>query len=200
MRHRHVKRGQVLALTGDPISHLTVVAQGRLGLSQASSGGREQLIRTLGPGEFLGELALFASAAYEGDLVALAASDVCELPREAVQQALRSDPDAALRLLETLAQRLADAERRVGDLGLRDVGQRLAGVLVDAAAGGDPTADGLRVRLDGSWREIAAAIGTTPESLSRRLRALEDRGLIRAERGRSVVLLDLERLRQVADR
>jgi CRP/FNR family transcriptional regulator len=57
----------------------------------------------------------------------------------------------------------------------------------------------MRVRFAMPWREMAARIGTTPESLSRRLRALEVDGVIRQERARTVVILDADRLRQLAD-
>src|SRR5689334_731127 len=179
MRHRHVDVGQILALAGEPIEHLVVVAQGRLKLSQATASGREQVLRTLGPGELLGELALFSPTEHEGELTAIEPSDVCLVSRQAVQALLRRHPDAAVRLVEALARRLAQAERTIADLGLHDVGQRLAGELLRAASSGEPTADGTRVRLAVPWREIAMRIGTTPESLSRRLRALEASGVIR---------------------
>ena len=199
MRHRHVERGQVLALTGEPIEHLIVVARGRLKLTQSTTGGREQLLRTLGPGEFLGELALFASAVHEGDLVALDPSEVCLVSRRAVQDLLGRHPDVAVRLVEALARRLTQAERTIADLGLHDVGQRLAGELLRAAASGEQAPGGTRVTLTVPWREIAARIGTTPESLSRRLRVLEAEGVIRQERARTVVILDPDRLRQLAE-
>lgn len=199
MRHRHVERGQVLALAGEPIDQLVVVAQGRLVLSQTTPSGREQVLRTLGPGEFLGELALFASAEHEGDLVAQEPSDVCLLGRHAVQELVARHPDVAVLLVEALARRLTQAERRIADLGLHDVGQRLAGELLREAASGEPTPDGIRVRLTAPWREIATRIGTTPESLSRRLRALEIEGVVRQERSRTVVVLDLDRLRHLVD-
>ena len=199
MRHRHAARGQVLAYAGDPITQLVVVAQGRLVLSQSTPGGREQVLRTLGPGEFLGELGLFISAVHEGDLVALEPSDVCLVSRQAVQELMHRHPDVSVRLVEALARRLVQAERRIADLGLHDVGQRLAGELLRAAANGEPVSDGARVTLAMPWREMAARIGTTPESLSRRLRALEVDGVIRQERARTVVILDADRLRQLAD-
>ncbi len=198
MRHRHIERGQVLALAGDPVEHLIVVAQGRLKLAQTTISGREQLLRTVDPGEFHGELALFAPARYDGDLIALDPSEVCLLGREAVQGLLTRHPDAAITLVETLARRLTQAERMIADLGLHDVGQRLAGELLRAS--GDATvANDTRVRLPVPWREVAARIGTTPESLSRRLRVLADAGIVRQERARTVVILDAERLRLLAD-
>jgi CRP/FNR family transcriptional regulator, anaerobic regulatory protein len=199
MRHRHVEPGQVLALAGEPIEHLVVVARGRLRLAQTTAGGRAQVLRTLGPGEFLGELALFSPADHEGELTAIEPSDVCMVSRQDVQELLRRHPEMAVRLVEALAHRLSQAERAIADLGLHDVGQRLAGELLRAAAGGEPVPDGTRIRLTVPWREIAMRIGTTPESLSRRLRTLETAGVLRHERARTVVILDPVRLRQLAD-
>jgi CRP/FNR family transcriptional regulator len=199
VRHRHVERGQVLALAGETIEHLNVVAHGRLKLAHVAPSGREQLLRTLGPAEFLGELALFAPAFHEADVVALEPSDVCLVSRQAVQELMRRHADVAVRLVEALARRLTQAERVIADLGLHDVGQRLAGELLRAAATGEASPDGMRVRFAVPWREIATQIGTTPESLSRRLRALVDAGIIRQERARAVVILDPVRLRRLAD-
>jgi CRP/FNR family transcriptional regulator len=199
MRHRHVARGELLALAGDPIEHLVVVAQGRLKSARSTISGREQVLRTLGPGEFLGELALFAPAVHEGDLAAVEPAEVCLVGRNTVQDLIRRYPDAAVRLVESLAVRLTHAERAIADLGLLDVGQRLAGELVRAAPDGEPVADGLRIRLSVPWVEVAARIGTTPESLSRRLKGLTADGVIRQAGPRTVIIRDLERLHRLAD-
>lgn len=196
MRHREYERGAVVALAGAPVDALIVVARGRLETVHTSAGGREQVTRVLGPGDFLGELALFAPARHEGDVVAMEPSAVCLLAREAVQRLLARHPDVAARLVEALARRLARAEAAIADLGLRDVEARLAAELLRAAPP-DP-ADGVRVRIPVPWAEMAARLGTTPESLSRRLKGLARRGLIRQERPRVVVLLDVAALRELA--
>ena len=92
--------------------------------------------------------------------------------------------------------------------------QRLAAELVRAARGacgcsGCSGKGGSNVVvLPGPWSEMAARLGTTPESLSRRLRALEEEGLIARPAGgeaelerdgsRRVVILDIERLEEIA--
>jgi CRP/FNR family transcriptional regulator len=199
MRHYHVERGQLLASVGDPVEHLIVVARGRLKLARSTVSGREQVLRSLGPGEFVGELALFTSTCHEGDLGAVEPTDVCLVSRETVQGLIRRYPDAAVRLVESLAQRLRHAERTIADLGLQDVGQRLAGELVRAAADGEPVGDGICIRLPVPWIEVAARIGTTPESLSRRLKSLTTDGIIRQDGPRTVVILNLDRLQQAAE-
>jgi CRP/FNR family transcriptional regulator len=121
------------------------------------------------------------------------------VPRQAIQEILGRYPEAATRLVEALARRLANAERAIGDLGLRDVSQRLAVELLRLSETGTPVADGIRVRMPVPWVEEAALLGTTPESLSRRLKALAEQGIIRQERVRTIVIRAPERLRELAE-
>ncbi|MFZ5825041.1 MAG: Crp/Fnr family transcriptional regulator [Bacillota bacterium] len=196
MRHRAFARGERVVGTGEPVTHMIVVARGRLKLVHTTSSGREQVVRTLGPGEFLGEMALFAPATHEGDLIALEETEACLIARDAVQAILKKHPVVAVAAVEALARRLAEAEKLIADLGLRDVGQRLAAELLRLAGESEGA---VRVRIPVPWAEMARRLGTTPESLSRRLRALVEQGMISQESGRTVVIQDLERLRLVAD-
>ncbi|MDF2626223.1 MAG: cAMP-binding protein [Symbiobacteriaceae bacterium] len=199
MHHRHFAKGELVVAAGQPVAHLVVVAHGRLKQVHVSASGREQVVRVLGPGDFLGEMALFAPAVHEQDLVAAEESDCCLVPREAVQALMRRHPDVAVRLVESLAQRLAEAEQLIVDLGLRDVGQRLAAELLRVARGEAVGGPGARVTIDGPWSELAVRLGTTPESLSRRLKALAAQGLITQAGARTVIIHDLGRLRRLAE-
>lgn len=202
MQHRRFAVGEVMAADGDLVEHLIVVAHGRAGLVHTSASGREQVVRELEPGEFWGEMALFAQATQEGNLVALEETAACLLPRHAVQSLIRRYPEVTLRLVESLAERIAEAERLIADLGLRDVGQRLAAELARLTGSGVAQADGgVLVRLPVSWAQLAVRLGTTPESISRRLAALAAQGLVRQKgRGREIVILSRERLLRMAER
>lgn len=195
MRHGTFGKGQTIVADGEPIDHLVVVARGRVKLAHTGANGREQIVRTLGPGEFWGELALFAPTTQEGDLVAMEETIACLVPRAAVQSLITRYPQVAHRLVEALARRLSEAERLIADLGLLDVGQRLAAELVRASKTGKVGLNGTRVRLPVAWTELAVKLGTTPETLSRRLKALTEQGIIQHEEGsRDVVIVDHERL------
>ncbi|MGE5674921.1 MAG: Crp/Fnr family transcriptional regulator [Mycobacterium leprae] len=196
MHHRPFSKGEQVVAAGDPVNHLIVVARGRLKLVHTTGSGREQVVRTLEPGEFLGELGLFAPARHEGDLVALEESQCCLVPRDAIQTLLRHHPDVALRLVEALAQRLAEAEATIADLGLRDVGGRLAAELLRLAA---DAGEGSPITTDVPWAELAVRLGTTPESLSRRLKALVAQGIISQPEPRTVIIRQIERLRRIAE-
>ena len=197
MSHKHFRKGEVVASAGSTLDHLFVVARGRLNVVHTTAGGREQVVRTLGPGEFLGEMALFYESVLEGDVVAVEETDACVLPKQAVQEVLKN-PAASLRLVEEMAKRLSTAEQLIADLGLREVGQRLAAELLRLAPSGEQGPQGATVTVPVPWARLAAKLGTTPETLSRRLGTLADQGIIRQLGGRSILILNLDRLREIS--
>lgn len=176
---------------GQPVEHLVVVADGLLKLARISRSGREQVVRELGPGQFFGEMALFTPMEAEADLVAVRETNACLLRRGAVGEELASSPDVALALVEALAQRLAEAERTIGDIALLDVGQRLAMELFRFGRAGGRRRN--TFQLPYSWAELAARLATTPESLSRRLRRLVDENIVQVD-GRTVTIHDFDAL------
>jgi CRP-like cAMP-binding protein len=194
MHHRRLRRGEIVLAHGTLIEHLVIVAEGELKLTRTTASGREQVIRVLGPGEFFGEMALFAQITLEGDLVAASDTSVCMVPRTGVQGLLRAHSELSLALVEALAQRLYEAEQLITELGLRDVSQRLAAALLRyAEAVGAAT-----IQLPISWAELAVRLGTTPETLSRRLRAMVEEGLIQQTGQRLFTILDPQELKDLA--
>lgn len=204
MVHRRLQLGEVAARAGDVMEHLIVVHVGRLRLLRVSPSGREQVLRELGPGEFYGEIGLFADIVHEGDLVAAEDAEACVLGRAAVQDVLARWPNMALSLVRALAERLFLAEQAVGELALYDVGRRLAAELLRQAArsqgmtalGADVLLRGpVTFALSGSWAQMATKLGTTPESLSRRLGELQDAGVVQIV-GRRVTIPQAEALQE----
>ena len=187
MEHRDYRKGEIVAASGHPLDHLIVVAHGRLNLVYSTASGREQTVRSLGPGEFLGEMALFYDAVLEGDVIAAEDSAVCVLPRKAVKEVL-NHPAALLRLVEEMARRLSQAEQLIADIGLKEVGQRLAAELVRLA---QASPGNLSITVPMPWSQLAARLGTTPETLSRRLGSLPTKIIRQTGEGR--YSSDLER-------
>lgn len=211
MVHRQYPKGSLVISAGEPVNRLMVVARGRLNLLHSTAAGRIQVVRVLEPGDFLGEMALFAPVAADGDLVAAEDSTLCLLPRREVQALVDDHPEMASTLVTVLAGRLQAAEQLIADLGMKEVAQRLAAELLRMAAAsadgaqphagageragitgtGDPppVAAGTKIPVPVPWAEVAARLGTTPESLSRRLKQLSRQGYIRQEAPRTVVIL-----------
>ena len=75
-------------------------------------GGEERLLRTLGKGELLGELALFRNAPRSATAVAAEPVTLMVIPANRLDHMVRSNPALAVALIRDLASRMLAAEER----------------------------------------------------------------------------------------
>ncbi|MDC5697100.1 Crp/Fnr family transcriptional regulator [Intrasporangium calvum] len=189
------RRGEVIHRPGDDVSHLLVVHRGRIRISHLATSGHEQVLRILEPGDFIGETAFVTGARPDDWATALGDVELCSFDHAELGQLVAQFPDIALRMLRTVTSRLDAAERLIADLTSADVEARLAGYLVGLPA---RHVDGrLVVTLPVAKKDVASLIGTTPETLSRKLAAFTEAGLITVS-GRDVVITDPAALERAA--
>ncbi|NED99213.1 Crp/Fnr family transcriptional regulator [Phytoactinopolyspora halotolerans] len=194
----HLDRGEVLFREGDDGDRVYVVTEGKIKLGRTAQDGRENLLALLGPGQMFGELSLFdpgprsatATAVTETSLLALGHADLVPL--------LTGRPEVARGLLLQLASRLRTSNDTLADLVFSDVPGRVAKRLLDLSNRfGVPSDEGIRVSHDLTQEELAQLVGASRETVNKALADFVGRGWIRLEQ-RSVVLLDVERIRRRA--
>lgn len=123
---------------------------------------------------------------------------MCVFRHQDVGVLIARHPSIGLRMLQGVSRRLEQTEERLAAATSVEVGGRLARYLVDLRTHRE--ADGtVTVRLPLAKKDIASLLDTTPESLSRALRRLQDAGVIDQQGPRAVRLLDLDRLVALAD-
>lgn len=184
LQHRRYEKGDQVFMPGDELK-LIIVARGSVKVYQVSRSGREQLLRVQEPGGYEGEAWLLGQPNDSLYGQALEPTEVCLLSHTAFHKLLLDQPLLSVRLLELNAAKLTTLEQINGFLGMDRVEERLATYLLDLekAAGTDTFT--LPIRM----KELAHLLGTTPETLSRKLRAFEDEGFIARQR-RSIRVLD----------
>jgi CRP-like cAMP-binding protein len=128
------------------------------------------------------------------DALAQSAVLMVELPVEPLRALLARQPMLALRFTDALAREVGRLDARLHELMHKDAGARLA-AWICAQAADRPAAAVLR--LAERKRDIASQLGMTPETLSRLMRSLSERGLI-AVSGYQLRVLDPSGLRQLA--
>jgi CRP/FNR family transcriptional regulator len=171
-----------------------MVQAGTLKLFKMAENGREQVLTTERPGSTVGELALFDGGAFPASAAAVEDSTVLYLPKREFLNLCRHDSEVAFAVFKTLASRSRYLTSLVEELSLKEVSHRLARFLRDRAVrDGVRTRRGIEFPLEDTNQEIGAEIGTVRDLVSRNLRRFVDRGTIKMER-RKVIVLDMAEL------
>jgi CRP-like cAMP-binding protein len=191
---RQLVRDAMLFAEGDACEGLFIVQSGAVKLFKMADSGREQILAVERAGSTVAELALFDGGAFPTSAVALEDCMLLFLPKREFLDLCRGNSSVAFAVIKTLASRFRYLTSLVEELSLKEVSHRLARFLRDRAlASGVRTRRGVEFPLDESNQEIGAEIGTVRDLVSRNLRRFVDRGIIKMER-RRVIVLDMDEL------
>jgi CRP/FNR family transcriptional regulator len=183
-------RGTVLAAEGDPANRFGVVVAGRVRVYHLTADGRTVLLETLERGDAFAAAASLAGGRNPAYVDAATPVSVAWLDPETLFAVLDDDPSVARALVADLAGQVVSLTGVVQTLSL-DVPGRLARYLFQRSlAAGSATAEGLLVPLGIPKSELASALGTVPETLSRAFARLRDAGVLEV-RGADVLVFDV---------
>jgi CRP-like cAMP-binding protein len=188
-RTRSLAAREELFHKGDAGDQVYGVAEGALKVVTTSEQGDDVVLNLLGPGEVIGEVAVFCGAERTATVVAITPCELLVVDRRDLLALLRSHPDAALALLAVLARRVRNLSELVEDTLFLNLPVRLAKKLVAyAATHGRRTPEGVRIELKLSQEEWGDFVGATRESINKQMRQWTDQGLIRVDQGYVVLL------------
>ncbi|MDN6161441.1 MAG: Crp/Fnr family transcriptional regulator [Atopostipes sp.] len=172
-----LKKDEFLYQAGDLDDSLYIVHRGQIRITHLAESGKEQLIRLLNPGDFTGEWTIFSDAGqHEHYAQATRATNVCTIRREDLDELLKEYPEISTEILKTMATRLQKSQKQTASITTEDVRNRIIYYLEDLAQVDEE--DETRVQLPMSRKDLASYLGTTPETISRRFKELENEGLI----------------------
>jgi CRP-like cAMP-binding protein len=197
-----------LFLQGDAASAFYLLAEGRLKVFKLLRDGRTATIRHVEAGQTFAEAALFHDE-YPSSTETMTDCRLYRFDTREVLELLLAEPQVAVNLLAAMAHLLGLLNRRVEEL-LLPVPARLARyllVLADAqleppavrpVAAGGPASPRI-VKLPTSKRELAARLGTVPETLSRTFDRLKRAQVIRMSGDHELIeILSFEKLHRLA--
>ncbi len=191
---RRVAKDEILVAEGDPCDGLFVIQSGAIKLFKMAENGREQVLVIERAGSTVGDLPLFDGGTFPASAAAVDHSTLLFLPKREFLDLCRNNSEVAFAVIRTLAWRFRYMTSLVEELSLKEVSHRLARFLRDRALkSGVRTKRGLEFPLAETNQEIGAEIGTVRDLVSRNLRRFVDRGIIRLEL-RKVIVLDMAEL------
>lgn len=178
-----------LVLFPDQSPRLIIVASGSVKVYQLSSSGNEQLLRIAEPGDFEGANQLFGAKNENLFAETLGETKICVLPQADFQELLLARPQLMMQLLSLSAEKTTKLEQQTQFLMMERVEERLATYLLDLTKISGKTT----IQIPMKMKELAAFLGTTPETLSRKFKLLEELNIINRSR-KTISILDLDEL------
>jgi CRP-like cAMP-binding protein len=168
---QNVRKREYLFHEGEKGSRMFLLMGGNIQLHKNTEDGREVVIRVIKPGEVFAEVVLFEKERYPVSARAVTNADVLVFPRGEIHRLLAEERfrNDFIALLMAKQRYLAE---RIQELTTKDVEQRFFIFLRSQYGEHDI------IRTPLSKKDIAAAIGTTPESLSRLIQRLTDEEII----------------------
>ena len=191
---KRLKQSEILFSEGDACDGLFVIQSGAIKMFKMAETGREQVLVIERAGSTVGELPMFDGGAIPASAAATEDSTLLFLPKREFLDLCRHNPEVTLAVIRSLAWRFRYLTSLVEELSLKEVSHRLARFLRDRAHRlGVRTRRGVEFPLEETNQQIAAEIGTVRDLVSRNLRRFVDRGIIKMER-RKVIVLDVSEL------
>jgi CRP/FNR family transcriptional regulator len=191
---RSIHPGEILFHEGESSHNLYFVISGWLKAEKISIEGRQQVLRFIGPGEMINELAVFSNNENEVSIIAMEKSNLFSLPQEAIEDLLIQYPELARQTIRNLSARIQHLLKQVENLSLYSVEVRLARLLLDESQN--------NIFQRHSWRtqsEIASQLGTVLDVVNRHLTNLEQLGIIVVYRDQ-IIISNPEELNKIARR
>lgn len=189
------RNDQLIFSQGDPGDTMLIVLTGAVRILNYDPNGKEIIFRVFGPGQVIGEFALIDERPRSAEARAIGHTDALLINRRDFLPVLRSDPDLAMSLLQTLCERLRKTNEMLEDLTFLDLGSRLAKSLIQLSRQHQNSGDCLEtLSIKASQQSLASMVGSTREAVNKKLREWEQAGLISLKRG-EVRLLQIESIK-----
>lgn len=187
--------GQVIFYQGNPCLGVYCIEEGTIALRKSDANGNSVLIRLLTSGETMGYRTFFSGGQYTATAEAVAETRVCFVDKSAVRKLLDDNPSLGLSFLKRLGTDLEGAENSMLHQSTLPVRARLCHLLLTMKDrfGSVDDEGTLTIDLPLQRQDLAAMVGTRPETIARTVKAIQSDGVARFE-GRRVLVPDLDDL------
>jgi CRP-like cAMP-binding protein len=109
---KEYKEGEVIVRQGETGNCMFVIQDGEVEVV-AEADGKELKLRTLGPNEFFGEMALFEKETRTATIRAIQSTRVLTIDKKNFLGGIHEDPSLALRVVQTMSHRIRDLTDRL---------------------------------------------------------------------------------------
>jgi len=176
--------GKILMDTGDPIRLIPLVVKGSIKVVRADDAGHEVLLYYIQPGESCAMTLSSCIKQRHSNVKAVVQqpSEIIGIPADMVYMLSRKYPEWLDFVLESYALRFDELLEMVDEIGFASLDQRLAKYLREKSESLGTLVPHI------SHQEIADDLGTARAVVSRLLKQMERKGMVKLSRGRIKIL------------
>lgn len=196
IEHKSYEKGNMIFTEGSDANTLFFINTGKIKLFKYNKDGKEQILHILTDGDFFGELDLIKSSKYKFNAKAMDDAKICTLTKNEVKNIIMKKPEISIKLLESVGERLSAIENLAQNLSTNDVDARIAYLLLNLMDKYcEESQNGKKIiKLPLTREDMANYIGVTRETISRKLKKLEEEELISLIGTKKIIILDEEGL------
>lgn len=193
-RTKKFPKGSSIYLPHDVSDGAFLLVDGRVRICSCTPEGKQSILAFVEPGELFGELSLVESGEREERAEVIASANVVLIPADHLRELMSQSADLTLGVTKLIGLRRKRIERRLRSLLFRSNRDRLTHLLLELTDQyGNPTTEGVELRIRLSHQDLASIIGATRETVTTLLGDMQNEGLLLIRRQR-LLLLDVPRL------
>ena len=175
-----------------------MLCKGRIKLTMTSTEGKSMILHIAEAGELIGLPAAMNGQPYELSAETLEPCQVNFIKREAFLRLVREHPQIAAHATDQIGRDYRAACFQIRSLGLsRSASEKIARFLLERAARGQETTQGIRVNLALTHEEIAQIVGVSRETVTRTLTELKNKSVITVK-GQTITIRNKTNLEALA--
>jgi len=181
-------KNAVVLTEGEMGDSLYMIESGKVKVFIGDEDGREIILKILGPGDFFGEMSMIDKQPRSASVTTIEASTFLVLTHTMFEKCVEDAPRIGNMVMRILAQRVREADRKIGTLALMDVYGRVASTLLELSVYNNGK---LMVGEKLSQQDLANMVGASREMVNRILKDLSERGFISIE-SKSITIINRE--------
>ena len=185
---KHYPKNAVVITEGEIGDSLYMIQSGKVKVFIGDQEGREMILKILGPGDFFGEMSMIDKQPRSATVTTLESSVFLVLTHAAFEKCVERVPRIANMVMRQLAQRVREADKKIGTLAMMDVYGRVASTLLELAVYDNGK---MVVSEKLSQQDLANMVGASREMVNRILKDLAERGFISVE-SKSITIINQE--------
>lgn len=199
IKHHEYKKGETIVFDGDDMDCVVIINEGSAKAYKNTSDGREQILYVFSEGDFFGEQNLFSGQPYTYSVEALQPVKTCNLSRKQFQELIYGFPEIAIKIIAELSTRMTRLENALQSIGVRNVDNRIGGILLEFAEKyGKVNEIGTVIHLPFSREGIANYLGVARETVSRKFSQFENEGIIHSLNNKEILIPDMSKIEAIA--